>query len=152
MKSLFHTLNKTAILLVVLFIGIFASQGPLPTMMLCIGADGHVEIEVAHDGRCTSFLTATQQKLSDFLSTYQTPPIQDHCGQCLDLPIFISSAEGPCIVPIQKNAPEFNTLTIMPLPVTQSVLSSIPTDSSFSNSQPRINPILASLRAVTLLI
>lgn len=152
MKSLFHALNKTAILLVWLFIGVFAGQGPLPTMMLCIGADGHVEIEAGHDGRCTSFLTATQQEPSDFLSVYQTPPIQAHCGQCLDLPIFLSSAEEPYIVPIQKNAPEFNTLTIMPFPVTQPILGSIPTDSSFSNFQPRVNSTLASLRTVTLLI
>ena len=134
MKSLFYTLNKTAILLVWLFIGVFVSQGPLPTMMLCIGADGHVEIEASHDGRCASFLTATQQKPSDFLRTYQIPPIQAHCGQCLDLPIFISSAEGPYIAPIQKNAPRFNTLVIVPLPVTQPILTSIPTDTSFSQS------------------
>ena len=152
MKSLFHKFNKTAILLVWLLISIFASQVPLPTMMLCIGADGHVEIEAAHDGRCTSFLTATQQKPSDFLSTYQLGPIQDHCGQCLDLPIFILSAEDPYIVPIQKNAPEINALAIMPLLVTQPILSSIPTDSSFSNFQPRVNPTLASLRTVALLI
>ena len=152
MKSLFYKLNKTAILSVWLFIGVFASQGPLPTMMLCIGADGHVEIEAAHDGRCTSFLTVTQQQPSDFLSAHQTPPIQAHCGQCLDLPIFISSVEGPYIVPIQKNVPESNALAIMPLPVTQPILSSIPTDSSFSNFQPRVNPTLASLRTVTLLI
>jgi hypothetical protein len=152
MKSLFYALNKTAILLVWLFIGVFASQGPLPTMMLCIGADGHVEIEASHDGRCASFLTATQQKPSDFLRTYQILPIQDHCGQCLDLPIFILSTEGPYIVPIQKNAPQFNTLVIVPLPVTQPILTSIPTDTSFSNPQPRVNPTLASLRTVTLLI
>ena len=152
MKSLFYKLNKTAILLVWLLIGIFVSQGPLPTMMLCIGADGHVEIEAAHNGRCTSFLTTTQQKPSDFLSVYQTAPVQDHCGQCLDVPIFLSSAEGPYIVPIQQNAPEFNTLVVMLFPVAQPVLSSIPTDSSFSNFQPRVNPTLASLRTVTLLI
>jgi hypothetical protein len=152
MKSLFYALNKTAILLVWLFIGVFASQGPLPTMMLCIGADGHVEIEASHDGRCASFLTATQQKPSDFLRTYQILPIQDHCGQCLDLPIFILSTEGPYIVPIQKNAPEFNALAIMPLPIAQPILSSIPTHFPISNFQPRINPTLASLRTVTLLI
>ena len=152
MKSLFRTFNKTAILLVWLFIGVCASQGPLPTMMLCIGADGHVEIEAAHDGRCASFLTATQQTPSDFLSAYQPTPIQAHCGQCLDLPIFLSSVEGPYIVPIQKNAPEFNALVIMPLPVTQPILGSIPTHSPFFNFQPRINPPLTFLRTVTLLI
>ena len=152
MKSLFHKFNKTAILLVWLLISVFASQGPLPTMMLCIGADGHVEIEASHDGRCASFLTATQQKPSDFLRTYQIPPIQAHCGQCLDLPIFISSVEGPYIVPPQKNVPQFNTLVAVPLPVTQPILTSIPTDSSFSNFQPRANPTLVSLRTVTLLI
>ena len=152
MKSLFYKLNKTVILLVWLFIGVFASQGPLPTMMLCIGADGHVEIEAAHNGRCASFLITTQQKPSDFLSVYQTAPVRDHCGQCLDVPIFLSSAEGPYIVPIQQNAPDFNTLVVMPFLVAQPVLSSIPTDSSFSNFQPRVNPTLASLRTVTLLI
>ena len=121
-------------------------------MMLCIGADGHVEIEAAHDGRCASFLTTTQQKPSDFLRTYQTPPIQTHCGQCLDLPIFMSSVEGPYIVPIQQNAPQFNVLVIMPFPVTQPILSSIPTDIFLPNSQSRVNPTLASLRTVTLLI
>ena len=137
MKSLFHAFNKTAVLLVWLLISIFASQGPLPTMMLCIGADGHVEIEASHDGRCASFLTATQQKPSDFLSTYQSALIQDHCGQCLDLPIFLSSVEGPYIVPIQKKAPEFNALVIMPLPVTQPILISTPTHFPISNFQPR---------------
>ena len=149
MKSLFRRLNKTAILSIWLFIGAMASQGPLPTMMLCIGADGHVEIEAAHDGRCASLLTATQQKSADFLSAYQPPPIQAHCGQCLDLPIFISSAEEPYIVPIQKSATQFNTLAI---PVTQPILSSILADIFLPNSQPRVNPTLASLRTVTLLI
>ena len=121
-------------------------------MMLCIGADSHVEIEAARDGRCASFLTVTQQKPSDFLWTYQTPLIPAHCGQCLDLPIFISSAEGPYIVPIQKNAAQFNTLAIVPLSVIHPILTSIPTDTSFSNPQPRVNPTLASLRTVTLLI
>ena len=152
MKSLFHTLSKTAILLVWLFISIFASQGSLPTMVLCIGADGHVDIEAAHNRRCASFLTATQQKSSDFLPVYQTPPIQAHCGRCLDLPIFMLSAEGPYIVPIQKNAPQFNTLVITLLPVTQLILTSIPTDISLPNSQPRANSTLASLRTATLLI
>ncbi len=149
MKSLSYTPNKKAILLVWLLICVFASQGPLPTMMLCIGADGHVEIEAAHDGRCASFLTATQQKPSNFLSAYQPPPIQSHCGQCLDLPIFISSAEGPYIVPIQKNIPQFNTLAI---PVTQPILNSISTDTFLLNFQLRVNPTLVSLRTVTLLI
>ena len=152
MKSLFQTLNKTAILLVWLFIGVFASQGPLPTMMLCIGADGHVEIEAAHDGRCASFLTATHKRSSDFLPAYQTPPIQAHCGQCLDLPIFISSAEGPYIVPIPKNALQCSTQVIMPLTATQPTLVSIPTDIFLPNSHPKTNSTLASLRTVTLLI
>ena len=147
-NQIFHTITP----LVWLFICPFVIWAPLPTMVLCIAADGHVEVEAVDGGRCASFVTATQQKASDFLPVSEVAPIPDHCGQCLDLPTFMLSSEGQYIVPIQKSTPQFNTPMIIPLPVTPLILTSTLTEISLPNSQPRANPILASLRTVTLLI
>ena len=152
MKSTHYKINRTAIPLVWLFIGILISQGPLPNFVLCIGADGHVEVEAVDRGQCASFVTETQQNASDFLPAYGVFTIQDHCGACLDLPIFMSSSEAEYIVPVQKNISQFNTFVITPSLGNPLIFTSIPAEISLLNFQPRPNFTLAFLRTVTLLI
>lgn len=150
MRFPFHQINKTALLLAWLFIGILISQGPLPNFVLCIGADGHVDVEVANSGQCTSFATDVQQKTSGFLA-YEVSTIQDHCGRCLDLPIFMSNSDGEYILPVQKNISHFNTFVTTLSPSNPRDFTSIPAELFPLNIQPR-NSTLASLRTVALLI
>ena len=120
-------------------------------MVLCIGADGHVEVEAGHGGRCTSFLGVTPREASDFLPVYEVETTQDHCGQCLDLPIFISSSDGQYFLPIQQIEPQ-SSLGVITALISQSLCATITTENFVSYSPPLINPTLASLRTVTLLI
>ena len=152
MKFTRYKINTIAICLAWLFSAVFIIQGPLPNFVLCIGADGHIKVEAADGGQCASFATETEQRASDALATYGAFTLQDHCGQCLDLPIFMSSFEGEYIVPAQKNISQFNTFVMMPSLGNPRIFTSIPAEISLLNFQPRSNSPLASLRTVTLLI
>ena len=151
MKSTRYQINRTIICLAWLFSVLFISQGPLPNFVLCIGADGHIKVEAADRGRCASFPTETEQKTSDFLSTYGLLTHQDHCGSCLDLPIFISSADEQCLTPIQPVMPQSSRAAISASP-SQSLCATTTIGNSSSYFPPLINPTLASLRTITLLI
>ena len=75
---------------------------PLSNYVLCIGADGHVEFEVGADGRCTDAHPSHSEHSED---VFTEPTSQvDHCGSCIDLPIFFSLDEQPHLVP-SKNIP-----------------------------------------------
>jgi len=53
--------------------------------VLCIGENGHVEIEAAHYGRC---IAADTQRIVTVqnLATSDSP----HCGSCTDVPLVLS--------------------------------------------------------------
>ena len=119
-------------------------------MVLCIGADGHVEVEAADGGRCTSFLTRTKQNTSPDLLAYKATPTQDHCGQCVDLPILTSPAHTEFILPSPEIKP--NARLIVVSSVYQAVSPAIAIQNLLPDFPPRINPTLISLRTVTLLI
>src|SRR5262249_4040745 len=56
--------------------------------VLCIGADGHIALEVAKNGRCGD--------LSSLQSREHITPIPqniDHCGACLDVSLSASNSD-----------------------------------------------------------
>ena len=121
----------------------------LTNYVLCIGDDGHVSFEFAVNGSCTEipFYESKHTNISDsFCNDFD----EDHCGKCVDLPIFTSLITEPVIAPYDTNHPSqftvytivsTNTVRISPI-ISPITLSSIP----------RIDPTLISLQTVTLLI
>lgn len=53
--------------------------------VLCIGEDGHVDLEVLVHGRCGDFGHKAQH-ISGKSSTLLNECLDDHCGLCVDLP------------------------------------------------------------------
>ena len=58
--------------------------------VLCIGQDGHVEVEASGVGCCTdSAESAPADRSVGFDATHHTDV--DHCGACIDIPLMASS-------------------------------------------------------------
>jgi len=68
----------------------FIAQAPLQAMVLCIEADGSIEVEAANNGVCASGSGKTSKEIHS-LST----KVEDdaHCGQCVDIPFSIGNAD-----------------------------------------------------------
>ena len=61
-------------------------------LVLCIGVNGHIAFEPARHSRC-----ATPIVLTSSLSQQITPQtsLPDHCGPCVDVPLWTSDADTP---------------------------------------------------------
>ena len=118
----------------------------LSNYVLCIGEDGHVEFEFSVNGCCADVP-------SPDLDHSEIPAAHDdHCGECVDLPIFASLNSEFYIVSSQENLPTHDSVLSVSLIPHEKVNSSILTPIPFSVTPPLIDPTLISLRTVTLLI
>ena len=63
---------------------------PAHDFVLCIGEEGHVELEPAHEGRCS---TAHGAECSDLANLKIDVPHEPDscCGSCTDIPLFALS-------------------------------------------------------------
>ena len=122
---------------------------PLSSYVLCIGADGHVEFEAGTDGRCTDAHPSHSEHSED---VFTEPTSQaDHCGSCIDLPIFFSLDEQPHLVPsenIQVNQPISSVALVAVRSHVSITLNPLP----LVGSTPLNYPPLISLRTTPLLI
>jgi hypothetical protein len=81
--------------------------------MLCVGSDGHIEVESGTDGNCASL----EEIHSD------SGMEKEHCGSCFDFPIGKSSDdECHTYVPIAKQKVQRPSLITIPLIVQSSVI------------------------------
>ena len=71
----------TALLLVCVLMAPVAAMD----VVLCIGADGHVTLEAASNGRCSDAAVPTSAARRP--QTTVTRASADHCGPCLDVPL-----------------------------------------------------------------
>ena len=142
---------RIVICLAWLFSALFISQGPLPSFVLCMGTDGHIKVEAAAKGQYAFFATWTGQKALPFLSTHGASTLQDHGGSCVDLPIFISSADKQYPAPIQQARPQ-SRRTVISASSSQALRSTPTIGNSPSHFAPPIKPTLTSLRTIALLI
>jgi hypothetical protein len=69
-----------------LFTALLILQGPLPALVLCFGANGHVAVEVPHN----RFPHPTSQS--------QAP--------CLDLPLISMQSDAPPLIAFPEQAPQ----------------------------------------------
>lgn len=141
--------KRTAIPLIWLLIYLSIVPMQLSDYVLCIGTDGHVEFEVAVNGRCAD-THACHEGHTEVMTNTVTAG-ENHCGSCLDLAIFVSLDIEPYLVPIQDALihPPDSVITLIAYrtngstPLTHTPLLGIPLV---------IDPTLVSLRTTTLLI
>ncbi|MDE0297905.1 MAG: hypothetical protein OXN17_04685 [Candidatus Poribacteria bacterium] len=122
---------------------------PLSGYVLCIGADGHVEFEVSTNGRCTDAHPSHRDHAEDVFS--ESTPDADHCGSCIDLPIFFSIDEQPHLAP-SKDIPLNKPNSSVALATTQTHASAILICAPLLGSSPLVYPPPISLRTTPLLI
>jgi hypothetical protein len=131
---------------VLLFCTLIAPGAALGTVV-CIGSDGHVQLEAARHGRCRSLAVppATWPAQTD-------GPLAgaDHCGACVDIPVLIgdtrecprSIAAPPAQVPVPMSVLPVAVVPGPDLTLVHSLISS----ASF------LHPVILILRTVVLLI
>ena len=97
MTSLFLRKNNAIIPLIWLFIYAAIIPMQLSNYVLCIGEDGHIEFEFAVNGCCAD---VPSPDLTHPETT--TAEAEDHCGECVDLPIFASLNSELYVVSVQS--------------------------------------------------
>ena len=131
------------ILLICLLIYFAVIPMQLSNYVLCIGEDGHIEVEAATHGRCCPDARAAHTEIATE---------QDHCGACVDLPIFSSLNTEQYVVSSEHAAAHDSVCTSAVLITHQPGVSPTLTVPSLLTHPPFINPKLISLRTVILLI
>jgi hypothetical protein len=106
---------------------------PLSSYVLCIGADGHVEFEIEANGRCTDAHPPQPKHVEDAFT--ESIPQADHCGSCIDLPIFFSLDEQPHLIP-SKNIPLNQSNSPAMIATTQTHSSAVQNSAPISGSSP----------------
>lgn len=149
MTSLLHRKKIFLIPLTCLFIYFAIIPMQLANFVLCIGTDGHIGIEFAIEGCCAELTGQDSIYIEVSLNTSDTD--EDHCGECVDLPIFPSLNSKPYIASITHNGLTSDTFFQIALNVNETI-SPLLTTTPISDTPPLINPTLISLRTVTLLI
>ena len=141
--------KRTAIPLIWLFIYLSIVPMQLSNYVLCIGTDGHIEFEVAVNGRCADPHASREGHTEVVIPA--VPTGENHCGSCLDLAIFVSFDIEPYLVPIQDALihPPDSVATLIAYRTNGStLLTHIP----LLDIPSVIDPTLTSLRTITLLI
>lgn len=141
--------KRTSIPLIWLLIYLCIVPMQLSNYVLCIGTDGHVEFEVAVNGRCADTYDCPEGQAEVVITAVTAG--EDHCGSCLDLAIFVSSDIELYLVPIQDTLiyPPDSVATLIAYRTNGSTLL---THTPLLDIPSVIDPTLASLRTTILLI
>ena len=153
------TRKKTFFTLICLLVYSAIIPMQLSDYVLCIGEDGHIRFEYAADadhGCCqdnTSHEHDHTEHESDHTEHESDHTEEDHCGNCLDIPIFACINTETTIITEAKNpiTPHHSVSIVSPILYKESFISFPPTK-SLTLFAPLIDPTLNSLRTVTLLI
>ena len=144
--------NKTGILRPLIWVFIYLSIVPvqMSNYVLCIGSDGHVQFESGIDGRCTD--THDLHEASSEISITAAVNEADHCGSCLDIPLFAAIDSEPYLVPAVQDALRHLSASTTPLITHSPHESTLLTLTALPDTPSVIDPTLVSLRTTTLLI
>ena len=147
----FVSVAKKSSIIPLIWMLIYLSIVPtqLSNYVLCIGADGHVEFEIAVAGRCTHTYAFDPEHADAMFAG--TPPEEDHCGSCVDLAIFVPLNTQLYLVPT-KSVSTHSTVSPFTLVAHQKRTSIILPLIDPQDFSPLISPTLISLRTTTLLI
>ena len=149
MGFIFRKEKSTAIPLIGLLIYLTIVPMQLSNYVLCIGADGHIALEVSIDGRCTDAHAFDPEHTEPTITGAASEG--NHCGSCIDLTIFVPLNTEPYLVPV-------NDMSIHPivsslaLGTCQKSSATILIPTPCENIPSFIDPTLVSLRTITLLV
>ncbi len=145
---IFHLDRKKIVLIPLICLLIYSAIIPmqLSSYVLCIDEGRRIKFEFAINGCCAD---APSHNL-DHPET--TTADENHCGECVDLPIFASLNTEPIIVSAKNDIATHDVISSTALLSHETTVSTIQIDTSFLVIPPLINPTLISLRTVTLLI
>ncbi|RKU27082.1 hypothetical protein C6497_12350 [Candidatus Poribacteria bacterium] len=122
----------------------------LASYVLCVGDDGHVSFEYSINGSCTD-IASHYSVHSSFSNSICTEIEEEHCGECVDFPIFTSLNTQPLITSSYSNLSTQYSVNTIDSTITNKILPIIP-PIPLSSIPPLIDPTLISLQTVTLLI
>jgi hypothetical protein len=71
--------------------------------VLCIGADGHIALEVANNGRCGNFAFASSRE-----HITPVPQNRDHCGACVDVSLSAVNSDDQQIYSAPSTSPKLD--------------------------------------------
>jgi len=141
-------MSLRSILTPVLLFCILVAPGAAMGTVVCIGIDGHVQLEAARHGRCRSLTVPPAAWQSP---TGDTRAEADHCGSCVDIPALIGDTRE---YPGAVAAPPAQLYVPVPvLTVSAAVPGTDMTPALALGSSPLcLPPVTLTLRTVVLLI
>lgn len=150
MTSLLKIKKSTASPLIWLLIYLIIIPMQLSNYVLCIGADGHVALEVSNNGRCTD--THTFDSGHTEVTIAGTTTEEDHCDSCIDLAIFVPLNTRLYLVPA-NDVLTYPTLAAFAFVPHQKSTPTIFSPATYlQDLAPFINATLISLYSTILLI
>jgi hypothetical protein len=136
------------LVIAVLVIGILVVPVAAMDMVVCFGADGHIALEAARNGRCGTSTWSPVASLSQPGVMLSNP---DHCGPCVDMPLLTAETrEHPLAVRTTPALCDGVLLACVASPVIAS--SDVIPTSCPSPAPLGYSPILTALRTIILLI
>ena len=136
--------SLTAVILLACFLVAPAST---LSMVLCVRADGHITLEAAHNGRCSSPFIPTGMLLQEAQHDSHT----NHCGPCIDVPLSTDETK-------EQLSAAFSPLSQLDAPVLAlvtcflSVSLDLPTLPLGLCALPAVSTTLRAIRTVMLLL
>ena len=138
-------LSRTFNLLLLAWLGAFslADIKGIPDLVLCIGKDGHIELETTLGQDCEGH----EEEHTSLLLVAES---ESHCGDCSDIPLF-SAASRSCS---QKIGAGSGNITLFTARVSAFPASIIPasTGACRLSAPPASPPAMAAIRSVRLLV
>ncbi len=149
-KSISHKISGTSIQLIWLLLYIIIGQGPLPDLVMCFGANGHIAVEASQNGRCGRSARSPLQEYNE-LSSPKAPFPKDHCGPCVDISFSTGSLYEEVVL-AQNMASQTEAPAFAASPFSLPASVEIATEGLLPLPPPASAFALASLRTVVLLI
>lgn len=148
MKSLAVSKKGTVLPLIWLLLYIVVTPVSLSNYVLCIGSDGHVELEVGANGRCTDNRPFDSEE--DVMHAEAASETY-HCDSCVDLAIIFPLNKQPHVIPA-KDMQSLHAVSAVGLTASQLLFPTIPICRPPFCAPALINSTLVSLRTTTLII
>lgn len=145
----FLKIRKNTFIITLFCLFVYSAVIPmqLSNYVLCIGEDGHVEVEFAINGSCTDIPSHDEDH-----DGVHSESDDDHCGDCVDLPIFASLNSELYIISNNEVPQLHDHPSSYTLPAYHSSNTLNLSNNHASDIPPFINPTLITLRTVLLLI
>ena len=155
MKFNLHIIKKKTLPITWLLLGLLTiypmAEHAWSGIVLCIGADGHIELENGRSGDCaTEVGKATSEAHYEHALAEIEPAEFEDCGPCVDVALLASPFDG-------QRASKIEGPSVLAFSPQLTIHSILPDDSRISTRLPNppeatLAPFFTPLRTITLLI